>query len=165
MLFIAADLHAMRQDTGLGAVDFGVLHSANNDTISTSKRSKYIKWSDEDRYKIRKYASVNGPAAAVRKFKQQFPSINEITAHTFRKRVETELKKAKTKGITPSKSLPKFQSKTGRPLMLGDLDSMVQKYLLATSNRGAVITRASAASVKEVSKCCRKDWFRFVIMG
>ena len=140
------DSHVTRQDTGLRAVDFGVLHSGYNDETSTSKRSKYIRWSEKDRYNIGKYASVNGPAAAVRKFKQQFPSINESTARTFRKRVESDLKEAKRKGITPSKSLPKFCSKTGRPLLLGDLDAMVQKYILAASNRGAVITRASAVS-------------------
>ena len=39
-----------------------------------------------------------------------------------------------------------YLSKPGRPLLLGDLDSMVQKYLLAASNRGAVLTRASAVS-------------------
>ena len=46
----------------------------------------------------------------------------------------------------PHESLPKYQSKTGRPLLLGELDLMVQKYVRAASNRGAVIPRASAVS-------------------
>jgi len=102
---------------------------------STSKRSKYIKWNENDRYEIGKYASIYGPAAAVRQFNQRFPAINESTARTFRSKVEADLKTAKSKGISPKPVLPKYESRPGRPLLLGDLDSMVQKYLLAASNR------------------------------
>ena len=138
-------MNITKKDTGSGAVDFGVLQSGFSEP-SSSKRSKYIKWSEDDRYNIGKHASIYGPAAAVRKFKEQFPNINESTVRTFRQKVEADLKEAKAKGITPRKSIPKYESKTGRPLLLGDLDSMVQRYLLAASNRGAVITRASAVS-------------------
>ena len=37
-------------------------------------------------------------------------------------RVEADLKIAVSKGATAPKALPKYQSKTGRPLLLGDLD-------------------------------------------
>jgi len=104
-----------------------------------------MKWSEEDRYEIGKYASLNGPAATVRKFRR-FPTLIESTTRTFQSKVEADLKAAKAIGITPKKAIPKFAVKTGRLLLLGDLDSMVQKYLLAASNRGAVITRASAVS-------------------
>ena len=60
--------------------------------------------------------------------------------------MEADLKSAKAKGLCPKKAIPKYSVKTGRPLMLGELDSMVQKYLLAASNRGAVVSRASAVS-------------------
>ena len=134
-----------RKDTGLGVVDFGVIHISYEEAL-TSKRSKYMKWSEKDRYEIGKYASLNGPAATVRKFKQRFPALNESTTRTFRSKVEADLKAAKIKGITPKKVIPKYNGKTCRPLLLGDLDSMVQKYLLAASNRGAVISRLSAVS-------------------
>ena len=135
-----------RKDTGLGEIDFGVMHSAHEGP-STSKRSKYTKWSDKDRYEIGKYTSLYGAAAAVRKFKQRFPSLNESTSRTFRNRVEADLQAARKKGVAPKKAIPKYSTKTGRPLILGeDLDSMVQNYLLAASSRGAVISRASAVS-------------------
>ena len=38
-----------------------------------------------------------------------------------------------------SKSIPKYKTKTGRPLMLGERDIMVQKCIRALNNRGAVI--------------------------
>ena len=38
-------------------------------------------------------------------------------------------------------------------MLLGDLDSMVQKYLLAASDRGAVLSKVSAVSAaKALSK-------------
>ena len=84
----------------------------------------------------------------MRKFKQRFPALNESTTRTFRSKVkEADLKAAKAKVTGVKKAIPKFSTKTGRPLMLGDdLDSMVQKYLLAARNRGAVVSRASAVS-------------------
>ena len=42
--------------------------------------------------------------------------------------------------------MTKYKTKTGRPLLLGELDAMVHKYLWAASNRGAVISRTSAVS-------------------
>ena len=61
-----------RKDAGIGEVDFGVIHAACGEGVSTSKRSKYMKWSEEDRYEIGKYASINDPDATVRKFRQGF---------------------------------------------------------------------------------------------
>ena len=100
-------------------------------------KRKYLKWKEEDRYTIGKYASENGATA---------PNLNESTVRGFRDRVEEELKKAKNNNIASKTSLSKYRYKTGRPLLLGDLDSMVQKYLLAASNRGTIITRAVAVS-------------------
>ena len=36
--------------------------------------------------------------------------------------------------------------KKGRPLLLGELDGMVQTYIQSTSNRGAVVTRSKVAT-------------------
>ena len=52
---------------------------------STSKRKPYTKYSEDERFKIGKYASENWPIAAVRKFEKQFPNINESTARTFKR--------------------------------------------------------------------------------
>ena len=79
-------------------------HAACGEGASISKRSKCVKWSEEDRYEIGKYVCINGPAATVRKFRQRFPALNESTARTFRRRVEADLKAAKLKGTSPKKS-------------------------------------------------------------
>ena len=96
-----------------------------------------------EHYKIGKYASENGPIATVRKFQQRFPNMNESTARTFRKRYESDLADAKRQGKTPSTSLP--LKPQGRPFLLGEINEMVQRHILAASNRGSVITRGVAA--------------------
>ena len=85
-----------------------MIRAACGEGVSTSKRSKYMKWSEENHYEIGKYASINGPAATVRKFRQRFPALNESTSWTFRSRVEADLKAAKSKGISPKKSYSKI---------------------------------------------------------
>ena len=125
-----------RLETGFGAIDFSAIESEVTGSSKQLKR-KYLKWKEEDRYTIGKHASENGATAAVRKFKGKFPNLNESTVRGFPDRVEEELKKAKNNNIASKTSLSKYRYKTGRPLLLGDLDSMVQKYLLAASNRGS----------------------------
>ena len=46
----------------------------------------YKKCTDEDRYKIRKYASENRSAATVRKFKYDFHKLNESTFCDFKRK-------------------------------------------------------------------------------
>ena len=104
--FTAQSPTVNRRDTGLGQVDFSIIDTAYDGGASTSKRTKYIKWTERDRYEIGKYASVYGPAATVKNFKQRFPTINESTARTFRNRVEADLKTAKAKGRSPKKAFP-----------------------------------------------------------
>ena len=67
-----------------------------------------MRWSEEVRYENGKYASVYGPAATVRKFRQCIPALNESTARTNRSRVEADLKVAKSKGISPKKAIPSY---------------------------------------------------------
>ena len=49
---------------------------------SLKKRESYVKYTPEDRYKIGKYGSENGPAAAVRKLKSRLPKLSESTAQS-----------------------------------------------------------------------------------
>ena len=73
-----------------------------------------MKWSEEDRYAIGKYASINISAATVRRFGQRFPALNESTVRSFRSRVEADLKAAKSKGIAPKKAIPRYRIKVGQ---------------------------------------------------
>ena len=105
---------------------------------STSKRKPYTKYSADERFKIGKYASENRPIAAVRKFDKQFPNMNESTALVFKKKYESELDDAKRQGRVKPTSIP--LKPQGRPLLLGELDGLVQQYILAANNRGNVIS-------------------------
>ena len=66
---------------------------------------------------------------------------------SFEKNTRKNYEKQKRKAVNrQTKSLQKYQSQTGRPLLLGDFDSMVQSYIVSMSNRGAVISRSIANS-------------------
>ena len=101
-----------------------------NPPVSKLLYNKYAKYTPEDRYIIGKYASENGPIAAVRKFNSKFANLNESTARTFRDKYEEQITVAKKKGTVTEKSI--ISEKRGRPLLLGGIDEMVQKYQLVT---------------------------------
>lgn len=126
----------------IGTVDIERIESEVENT--TSKRQSYTKYTPADRFSIGKYASENGPIAAVRKFKQKFQNLNESTARTFRSKYEKQIAEEKKKGTVPEKVIN--LEKRGRPLLLGGIDAMVQKYIIAASNRGSVISRGVAVS-------------------
>ena len=82
--------------------------------------------------------AINGPAAAAKKFGSKSRPINESTVRGFCAMYKAELEKARkeTRPTAPNLSvLPR-----GRPLLLGSLDQMVQKFLLALQSRGGLIT-------------------------
>ena len=116
--------------SGFGEIDHEIIEREINNL--SSKRQPYVKYSPEERYKIGKYASENGPIPIVRKFQQRFPNMNESNAHTFRKRYESDLADAKIQGKTPSTSL--LLKPKGRPFLLGETDEMVQRYILGVSS-------------------------------
>ena len=115
----------------------------NEHAQGSNVRGNYKKYTDEDRYKIGKYASENGSAATVRKFKSDFPKLNESTVRDFKRKYEEKLKISKKKGENISTLVTE---KRGRLLLLGKLDEVVQKYIKAASNRGAVISQSMASA-------------------
>ena len=62
-------------ETSLGYIDHIAIEKELDGSLK--KQETYFKYTPEDRYKIGKYGSKNGPAAAVRKFKSRFPKLNE----------------------------------------------------------------------------------------
>ena len=74
---------------GVGRIDVAL----NNEHAQGSNvRGNYKKYTDDDRYKTGKYATENGSAATVRKFKSDFPELNESTVRDFKKKYEEKLK-------------------------------------------------------------------------
>ena len=79
--------------SGFAEIDCEIIEREINN--SSSKRQPYVEYPLEERYKIGKYASENGPIATMRKFQQRFPNMNKSTACTFTKKHESDLADAK----------------------------------------------------------------------
>ena len=109
-----------------------------------SKRKSYQKWSDKERYDIGKYASLHGPVPAAKKFGTKEKPLNESSARRFAKLYQEELATAKKQNCEVSKGLKILPR--GRPLLLGSLDQMVQKFLLALRSRGGLVSSTIAIS-------------------
>ena len=62
----------------------------------------------------------------------------------FKKKYNTEIANAAKKKREVANIIPRYSSRTGRPLLLGELDNMVQTYIIQLSNRGGVVNRAIA---------------------
>ena len=130
-------------ETSLGHIDHVAIEKELDGSLK--KRESYVKYTPEDRYKIGKYGSKNGPAAAVRKFKSRFPKLNESMVRSLRQKHQSELTRSKQKDTILEPRIPK--EPTGRPLLLGNkIDAMVQKHIIASSNRGNIISRSIATS-------------------
>ena len=119
-------------ETGIGYVSHdnvckAIKHKPNN------KRTAYVKYSPQDRFKIGKYVSLHGSSRAVKAFKVNYPSLNESTL----KKYVSKLKTARQKNRSSSKALNLNQR--GRPLKLGPIDENVRKFLIALRNRGGVV--------------------------
>ena len=99
----------------------------------------------QERFTIRKYAAINGPTAAAKKIESKSRPVNESTVRGFCAMYKAELEKARKekRPIAPNLNvLPR-----GRPLLLGSLDKVVQKFLLALRSRGGLITSVIVVSV------------------
>ena len=124
-------------------------------TASQSKRqSSYVKWTDKQRFDIGKYAAENGNANALRNFKGEFATLTESTVRTFKKKYYQEVTAAAKEQRQPSQKLTRYSQPTGRPRLLGEIDEMVQTYLMALSKRGGVVntTVANATAKALMSK-------------
>ena len=113
-------------ETSLGHIDHVAIEKELDGSLK--KRESYVKYTPEDRYKIGKYGSENGPAAAVRKFKSRFPKM-KARFEVLQQKYLCELTRSKQKDTILE---PRIQKEpTGRPLLLRNkIDTMVQKYTL-----------------------------------
>ena len=91
-----------QSESTLGNVD----HEHVKKSLAEIKQSrgKYIKFSEEDRFTIGRYAAVHGPLEAVRKFKDQYLNLNESSVRTFRDKYNKKLK-ASGNSRSPAKKI------------------------------------------------------------
>ena len=112
-------------DPGLGVLDHGSAKKAERNV--SNKRGKYIKYLAVQRYEIGKYASEYNRASTLRKYKDEFPLLNESTVRSMRQKYEEELRQSlKEKRESKTKLTT---ARRGRPLMLGKIDLMIQNYI------------------------------------
>ena len=75
--------------------------------------------------------------------------ISQSTVQSFKKKYYEELSRHTKEELETSQRIRKYSKQTGRPLLLGELDEMVRKYLLSLSERGGVVnTTVANAAVK-----------------
>ena len=103
-------------------------------------RGGYLKFTDEARFEIGKYAALHGPMSAVKKFKHAYPKLKESTVRTFRDKYVLSLKSSNS--VVSTKKITSL--KRGRPLMLGQLDEKVKKFLIALRHKGGVVNTVVA---------------------
>ena len=78
---------------------------------------KRVVCEEKDKQEIAKYAAVCGVTAAIRKFKQKFPNLNESTVRPGVKKYKEILKAKKNNGESGGFP-PKIGQVRGRPLLL-----------------------------------------------
>lgn len=124
-----------------GKMETEIETKISEDANGPKKRGEYLKFSEEDKVVIAKYASEHGVAKAVRHF--QGKSVKESSVRDWKRIYEKELKD-KRKNATPGEtieitSLP--SKKQGRPPLLGyKLDQLLQERIISIRKRGTPIS-------------------------
>lgn len=121
------DTQPSHSETGLGLLDYEASKEASEIGAEKKLRGKYTKYSNSQRHAIGKYASEYSTASTLRRYKDEFPELSESTVRTMRKKYEEELRNALRQKRQPSTTLE--AARRGRPLLLGQIDLMVQNYL------------------------------------
>ena len=99
-------------ESGLRVMDYQACSEASTN-ITSNRPKNYRKWSEKERYEIRKYAAIHGSRATERKFHTKEKPLSESNARRFSKLYKEEISKAK---------------KNNRDV---NLDQMVQRFLLS----------------------------------
>ena len=114
------------EETLLSRADLDALKKGVSNVTRKRGQELYQKYNDEDRAQIRKYCSMYGTTATMCKFVPTFPNLNERTACTMRQKYDNELKQAEKEQRQPKQLIAKKTQ--GKPLLLADIDGMVQDY-------------------------------------
>ena len=122
---------------------------------TSGKRKRYASYTDEDRAKFGKYASENGNAAALKRFRKDIPELGESTVRSFKTKYLAALENSrKLEDLTPITSIP--SKKRGRPLNLpGELHSEVQQYIRALRDARTPVSLPLVAAAAKGIVCAR----------
>ena len=93
-------------ESSLGIVEYASVTRSLSEV--NPKRGRYLKFSDEDRFEIGKYAALHGPKSTIIKFKKEHPQLKESTVRAFWEKYHSSLK-AKKVGTAITKKLPSLK--------------------------------------------------------
>ena len=130
-------------NSALGVMDYQACSEASTN-ITSSRPKNYRKWSEKERYEIGKYATIHGSRATERKFHTKEKPLSESNARRFSKLYKEEISKAQKNNRDVNRNLSVLPR--GRPLLLGSLDQMVQRFLLSLRRTGGLVSSAIAIS-------------------
>ena len=123
--------------SGLGVMDYRACLKASI-TITPSRSKNYRKWSEKERYEI------HGSRAAERKFHTKEKPLSESNARRFSKLYKEEILKAQKNNRDINRNLSVLPCR--RPLLLGSLDQMVQRFLLSLRRTEGLVSSVVAIS-------------------
>ena len=114
--------------TGLGVIKFDSLKK----TLVKKSRRVNTKFREKESFLIGKYTAINGPGAAVRKFRKSHPHL---------KFGESQARALRKKYLDQEKKRPNVNKKIGtlncgRPLMLDTVDKKVFSFLQIVRTKG-----------------------------
>ena len=115
--------------TGLGVIKFDSLKK----TLVKKSRRVNTKFREKESFLIGKYTAINGPGAAVRKFRKSHPphlKFGESQARALRKKYLDQEKKR------PNVNKKIGTLNRGRPLMLDTVDKKVFSFLQIVRTKG-----------------------------
>ena len=150
-LFVDSECMPTLGESSLGIVEYASVTRSLSEV--NAKRGRDLKFSNEDRFEIGKYAALHGPKSTIIKFKKEHPQLKESTVRAFWEKYQSSLKVKKV-GTAITKKLPSL--KRGRPLLLGTIDEKVKNFFFALRQKGGVVNTvvaiATAKALIERSK-------------
>ena len=130
-------------ESGLGVMDYRACSEAST-SITSNRPENYRKWLEKEPYEIEKYAAIHRSRAAERKFHTKQNTLIESNARRFSKLCKEEILKAQKNNRDVNRNLSVLPR--GRPLLLGCLDQMVQRFLLSLQRNGGLVSSAVTIS-------------------
>ena len=127
------DFSVTSRESGIGALNHEIAVCAAQSALKNHTEKKTQTFTNKDRYLNGKDAYENGAASAQRKFQSSHGAIGESTVRLFKKKYKGMIKDAARKKISPKKAIA--ARKRGRPVLLGEIDEMVQRFLLAVRKK------------------------------
>ena len=132
------------------------LSNPHTTTGKSKRRGKYTVYTDEDRARIGRYASLNGNEQAKKKVLSDYPKLTESTIRNFKKMYLKKMREEKMKSPLapqPVTKLPVQPRGRPPPPILLDLDGKLIQFLHALRAKGGVVNIHVVRATAEALIC------------